>query len=255
MAAALRILLVDDDPILIDAYRRTLSAARPEWRLWTATTGRDAMRLMEQQAVDALVTDLEMPGVDGIDLLHWVRHYLPAVARIVVSGVLDGRTLIETRELAHIHLVKPFPADALVEHIEHARLVRPLVIHIVDDSDHDRRVIRRHLAVKLPGAVFEVFADGAEFLDRLARDPVRPDLVVLDVEMPAMNGLQVLRSLRESGDKVFPVVVFSSEGVAIELRECETLGADACLQKPSTYAEYGMLVDVVGGLLRHRRPE
>jgi DNA-binding response OmpR family regulator len=117
MPEALRVLLVDDDPTLLDGYRRTLSAARPDWQLWTAGNGRDAMRLMERQAVDVLVTDLEMPGVDGLDLLHWARHYLPQVTRLVVSGVLDGRTLIETREIAHVHLVKPFPAAALVERI------------------------------------------------------------------------------------------------------------------------------------------
>jgi DNA-binding NarL/FixJ family response regulator len=121
MAELLRVLLVDDDPVLIDGYVRTLAAARPDWVLSTATSGRDAMRLMERQAVDVLVTDLEMPGVDGLDLLHWTRHYLPQVRRIVVSGVLDGRTLIETRDLADVHLVKPFPAGSLVERIESAR--------------------------------------------------------------------------------------------------------------------------------------
>jgi DNA-binding response OmpR family regulator len=104
----------------------------------------------------------------------------------------------------------------------------------------------------LTGALFEAFEDGGRFLDRLASDPTRPDLVVLDVKMPNINGLQVLRALRANGGKTFPIVVFSSEGVTFEMPECEKLGADACLYKPSSYAEFGMLVQVVEGLLRRR---
>jgi DNA-binding NtrC family response regulator len=112
------VLIADDDQQLLDAYRRSLTARRPDWELIPVATGREAMRTMESRDVDVLVTDLSMPGVDGLDLLHWTAHYVPRIVRIVVSGVLDGRTLIETRALAQRHFVKPVPIDRLVDAID-----------------------------------------------------------------------------------------------------------------------------------------
>ena len=125
MPTPLRILFADDDPALLDAYERAVVARRPSWVVTTAGSGRDAMRRMEARSIDVLVTDLSMPGVDGLDLLHWTAHYLPQVIRIVLSGILDGRTLVETRALAQVHLVKPFPVEQLVERIEGAVAARP----------------------------------------------------------------------------------------------------------------------------------
>jgi CheY-like chemotaxis protein len=248
----LRVLLVDDDRILITAYERSLKGLRPAWQVQTATSGKEAMRLMERETIDVLVTDIVMPGVDGVDLLNWTEYHLPRILRIVVSGTLDGRTLIETRALAKVHLVKPFAADVLVERIEGLLAPRPVLIHIVDDSAHDRGVIQALLAKALPTARFEPFPDGSSFLERLASDPTRPDLLILDVKMPVLGGLDVLRALANAREKAFAIVVFSSEGVSFEMPECEKLGANACLYKPASYAEYGVLVQVVEGLLRRR---
>lgn len=108
----------------------------------------------------------------------------------------------------------------------------PIRVEVVDDS-----IVARHLVAKAiqsdPGLVLAgLAANGREALDHLAEH--RPDIIVLDLEMPVMDGFATLRELRVSHPRL-PVVVFSSltaHGAAATL-EALTLGADGFALKPS----------------------
>jgi two-component system response regulator HydG len=119
MAPALvRILFVDDDANILSAYKRALRSLRREWEITTAISGDDAVKQMEKRGFDAIVTDIGMSGMDGIDLLTRAKSMFPQMFRLVLSGMIDGGTLVEVNKIAQAHLIKPVTTEKLVERIE-----------------------------------------------------------------------------------------------------------------------------------------
>jgi CheY-like chemotaxis protein len=84
-----RILLVDDDPDLLDMYRETLAQlpSRPEIR--TATSGPRAMAMLEAEPFRLLICDLKMPKMDGLQVLSIVRRKYPELRTVVLTSVVD----------------------------------------------------------------------------------------------------------------------------------------------------------------------
>jgi YesN/AraC family two-component response regulator len=116
-----RILLVDDERMVLRAMRRLVLARHPDWDVLCARSGDEALRLLkDHQPVDVVVTDLNMPGVDGIVLLSIIRERFPRVARVVHSAHVEayGRDMV--RELCYQVLPKPAGAAELVGTLEYA---------------------------------------------------------------------------------------------------------------------------------------
>jgi len=104
-----------------------------------------------------------------------------------------------------------------------------------EDNPLDQQLIREALQ-QVPGAPRLTFvADGVELLDRLEQRR-RPGLVVVDLKMPRMGGLEALEALRrQPHTRALKVVVFSSTNRPEEIAECNRLGAQ-CVQKPLDFA-------------------
>jgi CheY-like chemotaxis protein len=115
---------------------------------------------------------------------------------------------------------------------------------IVDDD----RVIRQLLEVNLELEGYEVVAtasDGKEALDKITE--LQPDLVILDIMMPKMDGLEVCRHLKSDPDlAAIPIVLLSARAQDMDVREGLDIGADAYLTKPFDPVE---LLEVVGRLV------
>ena len=109
-----------------------------------------------------------------------------------------------------------------------------------EDNPLDQQLIREALAhVEHPPRITFV-ADGVELLERLRASP--PRLVVVDLKMPRMGGLQALEALRHHpGTRGLEVVVFTSTNRPEEIAECRRLGAH-CIQKPLDFAGLGPAV-------------
>ena len=100
-------------------------------------------------------------------------------------------------------------------------------VAIVDDEEGIRKALSRLL--RASGLEAESYANGQEFLDAAAEH--RPDCVVLDLHMPGMSGLQVLRKLKAAGQRLSIVVITAHDEP--ETRErCIDAGACAYLRKP-----------------------
>lgn len=104
-----------------------------------------------------------------------------------------------------------------------------------DDSPADQVLIR--VAVNELGLPVKVasFDWGTTLLAAL--EDRRPNLVVLDIAMPGMNGVETLRRIRASGNDV-PVVVFSTACIEEEVQECQKLGIEGFYVKPARFADY-----------------
>lgn len=115
-----RILVVDDDPIVLRAIRRLLLAARPGWEIDMAESVEAALQLVETKTYDVVVTDLHMPVLDGLALLTRLKSEHSSIMRVIHSSHVESLSPEQAQELAHAVLSKPGRPDELVVVLEWA---------------------------------------------------------------------------------------------------------------------------------------
>lgn len=113
----MRVLVIEDNPDLRDFLRLALEAH--DYEVLTAAHGHEALAYLNGHRVDAIVTDLFMPEMDGIETLAEVRKRFPEVRVIAMSGRPGVDYLPVTRELGVRHtLRKPFDMHELIAALE-----------------------------------------------------------------------------------------------------------------------------------------
>ncbi len=113
-----KVLFVEDEPDLRDVFR--LVAELGGWQPIVTSSGEEAWELMagDPGAVDAMVTDLKMPGMGGIELIRRVRSLRENLPIAVVSGYRDDALTAELHDFGHLtFLDKPFDAEEAIERI------------------------------------------------------------------------------------------------------------------------------------------
>ena len=108
-----RILFVDDEQSLLDGLRRALRGQRKEWDMSFALSGAEALQMAAEQPFDAVVTDMRMPGMDGIQLLEKLIKDHDYLVRVVLSGHSDEEMTLRSVELTHQYLAKPCDIEIL----------------------------------------------------------------------------------------------------------------------------------------------
>ncbi len=114
-------------------------------------------------------------------------------------------------------------------------------ILIVDDEETIREVVRRYL--ELDGFAVREAADGYTALDEIALDP--PDLIVLDLMLPGIDGLTITRQLRERAQKTIPIIMLTARGETSDRIRGLDLGADDYIAKPFSPREVVSRVNAV----------
>ncbi|MEA3143299.1 MAG: hypothetical protein QOG31_623 [Thermoplasmata archaeon] len=118
----------------------------------------------------------------------------------------------------------------------------PLILW-AEDNAQDRILIREALD-GVRGPTLEFAHDGVALLEALAQR--RPDLVVLDLRMPRMGGLEALRRIRESAEwRSLPAIVFSSGNQVDEVGRCRALGVADVVQKPVDFDAFSAAVRAI----------
>jgi cyclic di-GMP phosphodiesterase len=114
-----RILLVDDERPVWELLGEKLSSGGFGWR--GCSSGEEALNLLEQEPFDAIISDLNMPGMTGLALLAEVQKRCPHIAFVMATGEDDIRVGVDAmRHGADDYLVKPFQLDAAVESVRGA---------------------------------------------------------------------------------------------------------------------------------------
>lgn len=112
MATDLKVLVVDDEPIVTRSAERVLNAEG--YIVESVRNGREAMLRTEQNHYDILLTDLRMPEMDGISLIRVMRHARPSTGIVVITGYPSQETIEEALDLGIIdYLPKPFTPEML----------------------------------------------------------------------------------------------------------------------------------------------
>ncbi len=108
------LLAVDDEPNILGALRRLFRATG--WRVLTAGHAEEALALLASEPVDAVLSDMRMPGMDGVQFLERVSRGWPRTARLLLTGQADlGSTIAAiNRGGLHRYITKPWNDDELV---------------------------------------------------------------------------------------------------------------------------------------------
>ena len=211
------VLVVDDDQAAREAITRGLTTQG--FKVITAGTGEEAVRLARSQRPDAITLDVLMPGMDGWTVLRSLKaDPMTAAIPVVVVSMLDDRDIGFALGAAD-YITKPVDRDRLVSALGRFRdggqSPGPRPVLVVEDDPATREVIRR--ALERDGWLVREAANGRAALDAVKREV--PDLVVLDLMMPEMDGFEFVSELRQSeSGRHLPVVVVTAKEVTAEDR-------------------------------------
>jgi putative nucleotidyltransferase with HDIG domain len=121
----LRVLAVDDEPPARKLM--ALLLAPPAFHCSTASNGAEALAALEREPFDVIISDLYMPGISGLELLHLVRPLYPHMAFLVITGVDDVEIGVHAMHVgADDYLVKPLHESAVIASLESAVRKRQL---------------------------------------------------------------------------------------------------------------------------------
>jgi DNA-binding NtrC family response regulator len=114
-----RILLVDDDILILRTLVRLLKHARPDWETFTATDAHSALQTLKQSRFDVIVTDITMPGLSGTELVELVRGAYPTISCVIHSTRAHA---IPESVVQQVHGVmqKPVSAEELCQVLDDA---------------------------------------------------------------------------------------------------------------------------------------
>ena len=231
-AAAARgdiVLVVDDDSAARDLLTRFLE--REGFAVKTARDGREGLALARQYRPRVVLLDVEMPDVNGWSMLQALRsdptlHETP----VIMISVLHERS-VGFAMGANEYLTKPIDWGQLkrvMERFEEGGTRRRVLV--VDDEPDARGWVGAMLS--RDGWTTDVAVNGADALAKL--DRVMPDLIILDLMMPVMDGFAFLRALRarRDADCVHVVVLTAREVTRAERADLER-SVDRVLNKGS----------------------
>jgi two-component system, response regulator len=128
-------------------------------------------------------------------------------------------------------------------------------ILLVEDDPKDARFAIRELQIQKPNTLIEVARDGEEALDFLFcrgaysdRSPAHPPkLILLDLKLPKIDGLQVLREIKNNAQtRAIPVVALTSSREENDRMESYRLGINSYVQKPVNFEEFRRTIQTVG---------
>jgi adenylate cyclase len=204
--AAQLALVIDDDETVHDVMRRFL--VREGFDVVTARNGEDGLDLARQVRPSIITLDVLMPGLDGWRVLHELKSdpslaNIPVVMLTIVDEARRGYTLG-----AWDYVTKPIDRSRLQQLLRRYRAMIKQATALVVDDDKDTRDWLRGVLVEEGWAVTEA-ENGLVALDRLGTATrAVPDLILLDLMMPKMDGFEFLEELRKNEKwKNIPVVV------------------------------------------------
>ena len=115
-----RILFVDDEPQLLDGLRRMFRSMRKTWEMDFASGPQEALTILEGAEFDVVVSDVRMPGMNGVELLTLVKERYPHTVRIILSGQSSEKVTLSAIGPVHQYLAKPCNPDVLQDTISRA---------------------------------------------------------------------------------------------------------------------------------------
>jgi len=246
---AKKILIVDDN----DTILRVLKLQLEFWNLRTtiARSGAEAINLVKSAGpFDMVITDMQMPEMNGLELTRIIKNSYPAMPVILLSSVGD-ESRKKYPELFAAMLSKPIKQRQLFKVIENElqpnqsteindyksantltpdfALKFPVNILVAEDNLINQKLIIRILN-KL-GYEPELANNGREVLEMMADKTF--EIILMDIQMPEMDGLETTRCIRKDGSRDQPYIIAMTANAMPEDREdCYNAGMNNYISKP-----------------------
>ena len=254
----LEVLIVDDNALARDTLS---SMARTQgWTVQTAEGGASAIAHLQRagqtgRRFDVVFMDLHMPGMNGWEAARRIRdmpQHHPDTLLIMVTA--HGRELTEKRELLEQglldgFLIKPVTASMLTDAVviasgdpagnedtaahatAHTHALEGLRILLVEDNETNQQVACELLGDE--GATVSVAANGRIAVDTLGADSAAFDVVLMDLQMPVMDGFAATHCIRqELGLTDLPVIAMTANAMASDRDACLAAGMNDHVGKP-----------------------
>jgi CheY-like chemotaxis protein/anti-sigma regulatory factor (Ser/Thr protein kinase) len=220
------ILVVDDDATVRELVERHLE--RSGFAVLTAGGGKEGLRLVRELRPAAVTLDIMMPDLDGWTVLAAIKGD-PALAGIpvVLMSIVDQKNRGYALGAAD-YLVKPVDRAKLVETLTNICGLTSGKALLVDDDEVVRRSVRQ--ALEPIGWQVTEAENGQVAVESLAAG--RPDVIILDLMMPKMDGFEFLDELRsEPVWQDIPVVIITAKDLTEEDRNRLNGGVERVIQK------------------------
>jgi DNA-binding NtrC family response regulator len=123
----IKLLIIDDEIVVqrscIDIFTERKSKQGIHYDVHAAASADEALRVLEQQRFDVVLTDLKMPGMSGIELLPRIKASNPETVMVVMTGFSTVATAVEAMKLGATDFIpKPFTPDEIMDAVETAVL-------------------------------------------------------------------------------------------------------------------------------------
>jgi DNA-binding NtrC family response regulator len=258
--SALHVLVVDDDAALLQALPEMLRLRMAGVTVDTAESAAAALERIASGDYDAIVTDIRMPGMDGLALLHEIRARRPGTPVLIITGHGEQALALQAlRGGAHDFIPKPIDRDEFVASLrratashEQSRRQQDRVsalqrcaaeleqvadklgqaaarVLIVDDDPALLQALPRALQLRMHGVSVEVADSALAGLDRMGATDY--DAIVTDIKMPGMDGLELLAEIRRRQPDT-PTLMITGHGEYDLALRCLRGGAYDFIQKP-----------------------
>ena len=207
------VLVIDDDPTIRELMERHLN--RAGYRVILADGGKSGIEMARKQNPDAIILDILMPEFDGWSVLRALKaDPLTQGIPVVMASILDERNRGFSLGAAD-YLSKPVDRDSLLNSIEKFVGSASGQLIMVIEDDPDLQYLLQENLMKA-GYDAKTANNGAEALDVLQNLDEPPSLILLDLNMPKMNGFEFLERYKETFDTQSPIVVVTGKDLSEE---------------------------------------
>lgn len=230
----LKVLLVEDE---VDARGRLAKVIRKEgFEVLEAKDGKEGIDIFAKELPEIVITDLRMPNIDGVEVMHRVKRISPNVQIIVITAYGEVEATISAiREGAIDYLRKPLDLDELTlalgraaEKIYENKDISPFPsLLLAEDDDTTRERLARILMQENWNVVSA--SNGTEAIEVFNREKV--DVAILDIRMPKMDGLTALHEMRKAS-KDFEAIILTGYGDETSAIQALRDGAFNFIRKP-----------------------
>jgi len=253
----IRLLLVDDNLQFLEMLEAFLAVESDMVVLGRAGTAQGGVERARALRPDVVLMDLALPDASGLDAARWIKEENPNIKVMVLTLYDSAEYRAAAQELGlEGYIVKPdlfdqlkpalraLASDRFIAEGEGTRGDVLRTVLVVDDSPTMRRMVIAALR-SIPQVRFIQAGSGLEAIEKLALTPVH--LAVLDLNMPDMHGLEVLRFVRQQPRyRELPIVVLTTRDDERSRADAIAAGASRYMTKPFKLPE---LVGVVTTLL------
>ncbi|NOY62528.1 MAG: response regulator [Gammaproteobacteria bacterium] len=232
------ILLLNHQATILDRLKRKL-VERGYHHITEATDGHEALRLMQATAYDLVIDDIHAPKIDGWRLARIIRSGVLKTSRhtpiIAISAVYSHHIAVTSARDQGINRFLSYPLEdddtfysAVTHCLEDCRwgIHKPTLL-VVEDDDDCMNIVSRVLGYRYD---IEVATDGLSGLE--AWQERRHNLVLLDVMMPRMSGLDVLREILKVSPNQAVVIMTADSGNTERMEQLMISGAVDVVAKP-----------------------